>query len=390
MKVALSTHGRFHSFDLARELHRHGVFDEIWTSYPAFKVANEGLPPDTVHSVAFTTYLQRIMDRVPGVPLRAFQEVSWIGGERLDKTVRRQMGRDVDVLVALSGGGLSSGRAIKARGGVYVCDRGSTHIRYQEALLREEYARYGVPFTPFFPRMVDKELQEYDEADAVLVATKFGAQTYIDQGIPEQKMVRALYGVNLDQFYPTASPPTDSFEVVFAGALSIRKGIRYLVEGFDRLKHPKKRLTLLGQPLPETEEVIAKAVATGSVVVAGSVSRDEVRERMSRSHVLVLPSVEDGMGMVQTQAMACRCPVIATRNTGCEEIFEDGKQGFAIDMRDAETLADRLTQLADSPDLRERMAAASLERVKELGGWNQYGDAVFGHLERLLAAKGKS
>ena len=389
MKVVLGTHGRFHSFDLARELVRRGVFGGIWTQYPASKVSDEGLPPGTTHCASALTYVRHGLDRIGRMPTRLIQELEWQRGEAIDRATRKGLPADADALVALSGGGLGAGREMQRRGGVYFCDRGSTHIRYQEETLREEYALYGVPFEPFFPRMVEKEEAEYAQADRILVPTAFVAKTFADKGVPAEKLRRALYGVNLTQFYPTARPPEDSFEVVFVGALSIRKGMRYLLEGFERLEHPKKRLTLVGGAQGETADLIAKAVARGDVVATGTVGRDEVRERMSRSHVLVLPSVEDGMGMVQTQAMACGCPVIATTNTGCEEIFEDGKEGFAVRMRDGQAIADRLQELADRPDFRDEVGEAARRRVQTIGGWQGYGDLVVGHLREALAAKGR-
>jgi glycosyltransferase involved in cell wall biosynthesis len=94
---------------------------------------------------------------------------------------------------------------------------------------------------------------------------------------------------------------------------------------------------------------------------------------MSRSHVLVLPSVEEGLALVQGEAMACGCPVIATTATGCEDLFSDGVEGFIVPDRDTAALADRMQQLADDPALRESMSAAALERVKSLGGWDTFG-----------------
>ncbi len=68
----------------------------------------------------------------------------------------------------------------------------------------------------------------------------------------------------------------------------------------------------------------------------------EVAELMSRSHVLVLPSVEEGMALVMAQAMACGCPVIATEATGAEDLFTDGVEGFIVPDRDAAALALRM------------------------------------------------
>jgi glycosyltransferase involved in cell wall biosynthesis len=104
---------------------------------------------------------------------------------------------------------------------------------------------------------------------------------------------------------------------------------------------------------------------------------------MSSSHVLVLPSVEEGFGLVMAQAMACGCPVIASSATGAEHLFSDNEAGFIVAPRDTDALADRLQQLADDTALRQRMSAAALECVRHLGGWDNYGDLWDELLHRL-------
>ena len=388
MKVVLATHGRFHSFDLARQLHRHGVFAGIWTPYPRFKLKGEGLPEGTVHTDPSLTFVRHAFDRLK-VPKRLVDDLEWQRSLAIDRRVRTEMPEDADVLVALSGGGLAAGRTMQARGGVHFCDRGSTHCRFQQETVAEEYARYGRTFLRDAERALQREEAEYAQADRILVPTSYTRQTFLDQGIPGDKVKKAPYGVDLGRFYPDGAPPVETFEVLFVGALSIRKGIRYLLEAFERFDHPKKRLTLVGSPSDETTDLVAKAVAGGNVVATGAVSRDEVRERMSRSHVMVLASVEEGLALVQAQALACGCPVIASPPTGCEDLYTDGVEGFVVPVRDPVAIADRLTRLADEPELRDRMSAAAVERVKSLGGWERYGDTVFDYLEEALRAKGR-
>ena len=95
---------------------------------------------------------------------------------------------------------------------------------------------------------------------------------------------------------------------------------------------------------------------------------------MGASHLMVLPSVEEGLALVQGQAMACGCPVLATTATGAEDLFTDGVEGFIVADRDVAALTERMQQVADDPALRRKLSEASLERVKFLGGWDQYGD----------------
>ncbi len=95
---------------------------------------------------------------------------------------------------------------------------------------------------------------------------------------------------------------------------------------------------------------------------------------------MVLPSIEEGLALVQAQALACGCPVIASTNTGGEDLFTDGVEGFIVPIRDADAITRGLELLAGDADLQARMSEAALQRVRKLGGWEDYGD----RWERLL------
>jgi glycosyltransferase involved in cell wall biosynthesis len=66
--------------------------------------------------------------------------------------------------------------------------------------------------------------------------------------------------------------------------------------------------------------------------------------------------------------------VLASTNTGGEDLFTDGVEGFIVPVRDVEALADRMQRLADDPALQQRMSEAALRRVRLIGGWSEYGD----------------
>jgi alpha-maltose-1-phosphate synthase len=78
--------------------------------------------------------------------------------------------------------------------------------------------------------------------------------------------------------------------------------------------------------------------------------------------------------LVQGQALACGCPVICSTNTGGEDLFTDGVEGFIVPIRDVGALTERMQQLADDPALQSRMSEAALRRVQSLGGWSDYGN----------------
>lgn len=279
---------------------------------------------------------------------------------------------DCDALVALSGAGLKTGQVVQGRGGKHVCDRGSSHIRYQREILNEEYARWGFTGDRVDARVVAREEAEYAQADAITVPSEFARRSFVEMGVRGEKVKTIPYGVRLERFRKDGKPGSETFTVLFAGTVSIRKGIPYLLDAFAQFKYPSKRLLLAGPVETEIRSLLARYDLTG-VELLGRLPQMDLARWMNASHVMVLPSIEDGFGLVMAQAMACGTPVIASENTGGPDLFTHGKEGFVIPIRSPEAITHCLTQLADDPDLQQRMSGAALERVQALGGWGDYG-----------------
>lgn len=374
MKIALSTVGKFHTFDLARELHGRGLLAAVFTGYPQFKLRDEKLPQEMIRSFPWVHGAYMAFPwkhRLSSSILREWEHLSATTfGNWVAKNVP-----PCDLYVGLSGSGLPAGKAAHRRGAKYICDRGSTHIRVQDQLLREEYAIWGVPFDGVDPRTIEREEEEYAEADCITVPSNFNLHSFVAQGVPLEKLRVLPYGVNLTRFEPVGRPEREEFNVLFVGGMSIQKGIPYLVKAYNQLQHPKKSLSLAGSPSPALIEHLRKnGIWPEDTRVLGHIPQASLKEIMSRSHVMVLPSIQEGLALVQAQAMACGCPVIGTTNTGAENLFDDGIEGFIVPIRDIEVLAGRMQWLADNPDERESMSGRALARVQSFGGWQTYGD----------------
>jgi alpha-maltose-1-phosphate synthase len=384
MKVVLSTPAKFHTFDLARELHAHGVLEAIFSGYPHFKLKNEGIPSQLIHTFPWVQ-----------VPYMAFpwkhllpKSIRWqwelLNVVPLDSWVASNM-PDCDVYVGLSGASLQAGKKAHQLGAHYVCDRGSAHIRVQDRLLREEHAIWDMPFAGIDPRTIDREEAEYAEADCITIPSTFAHRSFVEQGIAPEKVRLLPYGVNLSRFEPVATPALNRFDMLYVGAMSLQKGVQYLVQAYQKLQHPAKSLTFVGTP---SEMLMGQLKKRGywsdDIKVLGHMPQTELKQVMSSSHVMVLPSIQDGFGMVMAQAMACGCPVIASCNTGGEDLFEDGVEGYTVPIRDVEALTNRLQLLADNPTLQAEMGARALARVKGLGGWNTYGQSALAIYQDIL------
>lgn len=207
--------------------------------------------------------------------------------------------------------------------------------------------------------------------------------------LSQVRAYRIPYGVRLDRFRRVSDPPKDEFRVLFAGTVSLRKGVPYLLQAFREVRHPRKRLLLVGPVLPEMQKLFSRFDMT-DVEVVGAVPQTRMAEYMSSSHVMVLPSIEEGLALVQGQALACGCPVISSIHTGAEDLFSNGVEGFLVPIRSAGAIAERLQEVADDPGLRQRMSEAALARVHHLGGWSDYGNTWERLVTELVARRDES
>ncbi|MGB2833337.1 MAG: glycosyltransferase family 4 protein [Methylotenera sp.] len=384
MKIVLSAQGKFHTFDLARELYARGILAALFTAYPRFKLRNEELPQELIHTFPWVHGSYMAFPWKRHLPHSVVQQWEHLSAISFGAWVERNL-PECDLYVGHSGSALPAGKKAHQRGARYVCDRGSSHIRVYEQLLRQENERWGVPFLGLDPRDIAREEAEYDEADCITVPSDFARRSFLSQGIPTDKIRVLPYGVNLSRFYPVAEPAEDRFDVLFAGGMSLRKGVQYLVQAYQKVHHHAKSLTFVGASSPELIALLnARGLWPSDAKVLGHMPQTELKSLMSRSHVMVLPSVEEGLAMVQAQAMACGCPVIASTNTGSEDLFTDGHEGYIVPIYDVDVLAERLQRLADHPEVRTVMRQRALAKVFSIGGWRDYGEKAIAIYKEVI------
>ena len=378
MKIIQATWLRFHHIDMARELHQLGHLEKVFSCLPWFKVNKESkehnIPKELFKSNMNMQLARRVYQKLPYYKREIDSYLGVLETKYYSNWVARNL-TECDAFIGISGTGLHAGRLAKSKGSGYIMDRGSSQIRFQNELLKEEYLKWKLPFVADNPWLIENEEAEAQEASLITVPSNFVRDSFINTGTDHKKLRVVPYGVNLSEFYPNNTPREDCFRILFVGSFCIRKGAPYLLEAFKMFKHSNKELLIVGSVHPELKFIIAK-YADLNIKFTGTVARSEVKNFMSSSHVFVLPSVEDGFGMVLGQALACGCPVIGSTNTGSENLFSDGVEGFIVEARNVIQLVDSFTKLADRPDLREEMSANAITRVQKLGGWKNYGQQI--------------
>ena len=395
MRVLQTVFGVFHHFELAREFHRRGHLQGIYSTWPWSRLEREGLPRDMVKTFPWLHVPEYLLGRSRlDLPWLA-DELGYRNALAFDRWSTAQLqsllrhGQKPDVLIGISGSSLQAGRLLQGEGGLFLCDRGSTHQRFQQEIVAEEFLRWGVARPVSDIRDTTREEAIYDVADAITVPSTAAQRSFVTMGVPAEKVHVVPYGVRLEQFTASAEPPREEFCALFAGAVGLRKGVPYLLEAFAALRHPRKRLRIAGAIQEDLRPVLGR-LPTEGVEFLGPLPQAELAALMSRSHTLVLPSIEEGLALVQAQALACGCPVICSTNTGGEDLFTDGVEGYIVPIRDPASITNRLERLAQDPGLQQTMRTAAVSRVQQLGGWREYGDRWEGLLSQLLSAQSRS
>ncbi len=285
----------------------------IFSTYPHLRLKREGLGKEKVHT--FPWFHAPLMAKSKyGIRIPWLDE----GLESLNRTafpayVAHKL-PECNVFIALSGTGYKAGPLAQRRGAKYICDRGSSHIRYQDNILREEFARWGQEFPGINSKAMAHEETEYAAADIITVPSEFARESFIHEGIPSYKVRKIPYGADLTTFSKTSDPPQYEFNVLFVGQVSFQKGVPYLLQAFSNFKNRRKKLTIIGALQPEVRKLMI-GKHFDHINFIGVKPHAELKHYMRVSHVMVLPSIQEGLALVQGEAMACGCPLVSTANT---------------------------------------------------------------------------
>jgi glycosyltransferase involved in cell wall biosynthesis len=392
VKIAIVVHGRFHAFDLARELHKQGHHVTLFTNYPAFIAARFGVPAKCVRSFLLHGLLSRAAWKV------------WPrgGGGLVDRCANVAFGRwaaralareDWDAVYAFSGVCEEIFQALRGRATFCFLARGSCHIACQRRLLEEEQQRVGAWVEKPSEWMVAREEREYELADAIQVLGSFPHRSFVERGVDQRKLYMVRLGVDVRAF--RASPAQvqarqarlrsgEPLHILNVGTFSLRKGAHDFLELLRQLDPARFRWRFVGAIAADARGY-AQA-ARGLAEFVGKKPQADLPAAYSWGDVFMLPSIEDGFGLVIAQALAAALPVLTTCNTGAADLIENNRNGWVVAPRQPEVLRERLLWCdAHREQLAEMVTAAQQTGVA--WDWAQTAQQTEQSMRQALAVK---
>lgn len=301
----------------------------------------------------------RLPYRILGT-MRACALHDHIVARRLEKLVGK-----IDIIHAWPLGALETLEAANRLGIPTALERCNAHTGFAMEVVQKECDRLGIVLPPdhehaFDAEKLRKEESEYRLATRVLCPSDFVVKTFLDKGYPREQLARHTYGYDEKVFYPSNEPrdPKRGLTMISVGVCAVRKGLHYALEAWLRSPASKSGTFLIaGEFLPDYQKKLAPMLAHPSVKVLGH--RNDVPELMRKSDILVLPSIEEGFGLVIAEAMGSGCVPLASE--ACTEICSHMKTGLMHRVGDVEALTQHITMLHEDRALLERLRTGSLE-----------------------------
>jgi glycosyltransferase involved in cell wall biosynthesis len=300
-----------------------------------------------------------------------------------------KMAGQIDIIHTWPLGALQTLKTAARLGIPTVLERCNANTRFAMEIVQQECDRLGVALPPDHEHAYDaeklrKEEEEYDLADRLLCPSDFTAKTFLDKGYAKEKLARHIYGFDEKVYYPSSVPrePKPGLTMLFVGVCAVRKGVHFALEAW--LKSPASKegtFLIAGEFLPAYAEKLAPMLKHPSVHVLGH--RDDVPELMRKSDILILPSIEEGFGLVVTEAMGSGCVPLASE--ACTEICKHMETGLMHRIGDVAAITQHITMLHEDRALLARLRAASLKMVPEIT-WDAAGVKLLEVYRQTIAA----
>ncbi len=254
---------------------------------------------------------------------------------------------------------------------------------YQQARQNGYLSFRGRIANQFMRRLAKLEEETAKNAALIVTISKYSLekmQKYYD--IDKAKVRIVPNGVDTEKFKPARDRAAAKRQfgldekrvVLFVGSLIPRKGLPFLVEAAKKIveQQANVRFVIVGDgPLKnQLLSNLGKANLLGNFTFLSGLSEDALAAVYNCADMFVLPSVQEGQGIVLLEAQASAKPVVAFNVGGVNESVLNGETGLLVTRGDSSELAEALLKLLSDDVLREKMGASGRRFVVDNFTWD--------------------
>jgi glycosyltransferase involved in cell wall biosynthesis len=349
LDLAFAATNPCHLYSLAQATASLGETTTFYSGYPAWRLPRPHLTQLRTNSLrTLVTYgLLRLPER-----LRPRSRSLFLWQDRnFDRWVGHVLDRH-DLVHAMPGQALETFRRAKALGVKTVLNHATGPSRHRVSVMRGEYEKAGFSLervTVYDDAFWRREEEEYALADLHCAASTLVQAQLIAAGVQPEQIWVVPYGAAPDVFFPASGKSSGEFRILFAGQVSLRKNVSTLLRAVEKLRRPEWRLDVFGTVSSEASGEFARYQGRTPVRLHGPVGQRQLAEEMRRSSVLVLPSLEEGFGLVVVQALACGTPCVVSNAVGAKDMINHRENGSVFPAKASDALALELEFWASQP-----------------------------------------
>jgi glycosyltransferase involved in cell wall biosynthesis len=381
MRVMVCHPGRQHSHQLAMALAERGMLAKYVAGSPHGAIGGRGkrflehagasngalIDPAQIRQVYSTSLARKAAARVLSPALASAV------GHGLDNLFDRSVCRLLstvrpNAVVAYENSARHTFRRARELGIRTILDAASVHHRWQDRFFRP------IEGEAAHRRITRHKDEEIALADRILTVSELARESYLDSGVPRDRVHVIPVGVDCRRFCPDgrwkdAEPDINGdMRFVYVGNSSPLKGIEVFCEAVRRLRAAGERVTatLIGV----TREMPAGDTGDG-IVRKRWMSHQRLTAELLQHHVFVLPSFFDSFGMVVAEAMASGLPAIVTENVGTKELITAGVNGLVVRAGDTASLTEAMQWFVARRSQLPQMSRAARESAERYD-WTNY------------------
>jgi len=162
------------------------------------------------------------------------------------------------------------------------------------------------------------------------------------------------FGIDLNKFKALEVKKDETFTFLHVGRLNKEKNINLLIERFYEFakgKNVKLKIIGDGPEKKNIKEFIKEKKLENKVEILGWKKREELPLEYSSAHCFIMLSDSETFGIVVLEAMACGLPIIGANEAAIPELVEDGINGFLVNIKNKDSILDKMNQLYENPNL---------------------------------------
>lgn len=400
-KVILSHSGKQHSYHVAKALNDLGYLEKFYTSSYItskylqlyFNLTNDqywtrrfvkGVHGGKVESNWRFEFKEILYSKFYGQSEKTLNAV-YERDVNFDRFISLEMSKlNGNIFWGYQGSCLKSLQAAKKNGKLAVCEMATAHAPAAMRILGEERKLHPEWSDSFdyleFPSDYYKRLcEEPHKADLVIGASKFTLQTLREEDVEEKKLKYLPLGFDLDRihFSPDVENLKRPFRLLYAGRVTQRKGMMYLLEALKHFKKTDVELHIIGNIHGSGRGLRGYE---GMYKLHHSVSQYDLFKQYHHYDAFILPTVFEGFGLVIVEAMAAGLPTITTANGIGPELIEEGKNGYIVPIRDIPAIVNAITQLLSKSE----GELSQMRKAARVSALNFSWDAYKGRLKQFV------